>query len=453
MESSETNAAYLSWGRYPQVQQEVIPLSWRDDRIFPLGERLAGKSVLPQGLARSYGDACLNDQNVILSTRHLDRIVSFDKASGRLHCESGMSLQQILEVAVPAGWFLPVTPGTRFVTVGGAIANDIHGKNHHRAGTFGRHVLSLTLLRSNGLVARCTPVENGDLFRATIAGLGLTGLILSAEIQLHKISSPFIHVEEIQFRSLDEFRQISKESEERFDYTVAWIDCVSKGSNFSRGIFIRGNHAEAETLPPSFARECKKAQRFKALAGVPMDAPDFLLSPTTVRWFNSVYFHKQTEVSRTRITPYGPFFYPLDSVLNWNRVYGKRGFFQFQCVVPSSDDGRGLKQVFQAVVDSGEASFLAVIKEFGSLPSPGMLSFPRPGTTLCLDFGHRGDRTFKLLSKLENMVRDLGGAMYPAKDATMSAQSFAEFYPRASEFSHFIDPKFSSSFWRRVHAA
>jgi hypothetical protein len=186
---------------------------------------------------------------------------------------------------------------------------------------------------------------------------------------------------------------------------------------------------------------------------MPIDAPEFLLSPTTVRWFNSIYFHKQTEIRRKRITPYGPFFYPLDSVLNWNRVYGKRGFFQFQCVVPSDDSGRGLKKVFQAVVDSGEASFLAVIKEFGSLPSPGMLSFPRAGTTLCLDFAHRGERTFALLSKLETMVRELGGALYPAKDATMSASSFAQFYPRVSEFRQYIDPKFSSSFWRRVTAA
>jgi len=446
------NEEYLSWGRFPRVSQSVLPLSWSDDRIFPIPAALEGKSVLPQGLARSYGDACLNEGNIILSTKQLNRTLAFDPASGRINCEAGVSLQQILEVIVPAGWFLPVSPGTRFVTVGGAIANDIHGKNHHRAGTFGRHVLSMRLLRSNGSSVTCTPVENSDLFSATIAGLGLTGLILSAEIQLQKISSPFISGEEIQFRSLEEFQALSQESEARFDYTVAWIDCVSRGANFSRGVFMRGNHASAEELPAALRAKIRAAQRFRPLASMPFNAPDFLLCPTTVRWFNGLYFHKQTQQKKEHIIPYGPFFYPLDSVLNWNRVYGKRGFFQFQCVVPHGDSGRGIKKVFQAVVDSGEASFLAVIKEFGALGSPGLLSFPRQGTTLCLDFAHRGERTLRLLANLESMVRDLGGALYPAKDATMLPTSFAQFFPQVSQFKQFIDPAFSSSFWRRVAA-
>ncbi len=442
-----SNPEYQSWGRYPQVCQEVRALKWRDQNPLRADTLPTNKLFLPQGLARSYGDSCLNDGNIILSTKALDRFIHFDRALGILRCESGVSLKDMLGVIVPAGWFLPVSPGTQFVTLGGAIANDIHGKNHHQAGTFGCHVLELTLRRSDGKVQRCSPTEQSDLFRATIGGLGLTGLIIDATIQLQSIETGFINSEEIQFSSLAEFHQLSEESASRFAYTVSWIDCVSTGKNFARGIFMRGNHARRSDLPVGASAVPPMS---RTLAAVPFNAPSWALCPTTVRWFNGLYYHKQVSKIRKRLVPYTPFFYPLDSVLRWNRIYGPHGFFQFQCVIPPEPSGKTLQQLFRAIVDSGEASFLAVLKEFGSVESPGMLSFPRRGTTLCLDFANRGETTIRLYHRLEHMVREWQGALYPAKDALMEAQSFEAFFPQLSRFADHIDPRFSSSFWRRV---
>jgi FAD/FMN-containing dehydrogenase len=357
-----------------------------------------------------------------------------------LHAEAGITFDEMLRVIVPAGWFLPVTPGTRFVSLGGAIANDVHGKNHHRAGTFGRFVRSLELLRSNGQILRCTPQENSDLFRASIAGLGLTGLILSAEIQLKPISNAGILMDSIRFRSLAEFFEISRSAEAKYEYTVSWLDCVTSGEQFGRGIFMGGNHHP------------ERGKHFKAPSftlRAPFDAPSFVLNKYTIRLFNEIYFHKQLSDHVSSETHYAPFFYPLDSVLEWNRIYGKRGFFQFQCVLPSAEL-QGISALLKKIVDSGKGSFLAVLKEFGGIESPGMLSFPRKGVTLCLDFAHQGASTLALLSELEDMVSGCGGALYPAKDAVMTPAHFKQFYPRISEFIRWKDPAFSSSFWRRV---
>ena len=394
---------------------------WRSD---PLPS--PGTSLLAFGRGRSYGDCALNDGGTLLTTRTLDRLIAFDAAAGVLRCEAGVSLGEILAVVVPRGWFLPVVPGTKHVSVGGAIANDIHGKNHHRVGTFGRHVRRLELLRSDGRV-ECGP---GDpLFAATVAGLGLTGLITWAELQLRPVPGARIRNETIPFGSLDEFFALSAESDARFEYTVAWMDCLSR---VGRGVFFRGDHAEGPAAPPA------------ARLAVPIDFPSFALNPLTVRAFNAVYALKRRSI---RVVDADPFFFPLDAVSGWNRIYGRRGFFQFQCAVPGRD---AVEELLAAVARSGTGSFLSVLKSFGDLPSPGMLSFPRKGPTLTLDFANRGEPTLAMLDRLEAIVAAAGGALYPAKDARMSRETFARSYPRRAEFEAFRDPAFSSSLWRRV---
>ncbi|MCB0310145.1 MAG: FAD-binding oxidoreductase [Bdellovibrionales bacterium] len=427
-----------SWGRYPQVNQEIHFYVGRSDTL-----QLPGSGTfLPYGQGRSYGDSCLNAGGTLISTRYLDKFISFDPHSGRLSCEAGVTLEEILNFFVPRGWFIPVSPGTQYVSVGGAIANDIHGKNHHRAGTFGCHVLSLELLRSNGERLNCSPDSESALFRATVGGLGLTGLIVTATLQLKPICSAMIDLESIKFKSLDEFFEVSKESERDFEYTVAWIDCLSSGDNFGRGIFMRGNHSISSQYH-------QQAERTFPLS-VPLDLPSFCLNPLSVRAFNFAYYHKQREPVLKKPQHYKPFFYPLDAVQNWNRIYGRRGFLQFQCVVPSNSDNRAIRQILKAAVASGKASFLAVIKEFGEIKSPGILSFPRPGITLCMDFPFEGASTLGLFNQLDDLVLENGGALYPAKDACMRPAHFKNYYPRHQEFSEFIDPRFSSSFWRRV---
>ena len=440
--SDLTSDEFLSWGRYPRVSQQVLAVEW----LFELPDFNQGGSYLPRGLGRSYGDACLNADNYLLTTERLDKIISFDQSSGLLRCEAGLTLAQILEFAIPRGFFLPVTPGTKFVTVGGAIANDVHGKNHHRAGTFGCHVKCFELMRSDGTRLVCSGSANSALYRATIGGLGLTGLMLWAEIQLKPISSAMIATEHIAFHDLDQFFELSAQSDQTHEYTVAWIDCVAAGGDFGRGIIIRGDHAAPES-----AKLGLRAPKSKAL--VPFDFPAFVLNRYSIKAFNALFYWLNSRKHGTKVLHYDPFFYPLDAVLGWNRIYGRRGFLQFQCVVPENGSNRAIREILSTIVESGSASFLAVLKRFGTPASPGMLSFPRPGITLCLDFAFRGQKTLDLFKRLDHMVCEFGGAIYPAKDACMAPASFRRYFPNSDEFEAHIDPRFSSSFWRRVKAA
>ncbi|MHB2040073.1 MAG: FAD-binding oxidoreductase [Acidiferrobacteraceae bacterium] len=429
-----TVSHYRSWGNYPRCRQRVAPLDWRTDPLP--GD--ARRGILPFGQGRSYGDSCLNDEGTIVPTHRLDHLIAFDAKTGLLHCESGVTLEQILALAVPRGWFLPVSPGTRFVSVGGAIANDIHGKNHHRAGTFGAHVREFELVRSDGSRLICSDSRNGDWYRATIGGLGLTGLITQAVIQLKPVPGPFMGVETVKFRSLDEFFELSRESCADYEYTVAWLDCLSRGRHFGRGHFIRANHVGATgPLPRQQARS------------VPFNVPELVLNPWAIKAFNALYYHRQRARHRFRICHYQPYFYPLDALRYWNRIYGARGFFQYQCVVPEGSE-RAITKLLTEITEAGEGSFLSVLKTFGTVPSPGLLSFPRAGTTLALDFPNRGKRTLRLLDRLDGIVGDEGGRVYPAKDARMSGDSFRRYFPQWETFSRYVDPGFSSSFWRRV---
>jgi len=400
----------------------------------------ADAPVLAYGLGRSYGDSCLNDGGYLIDTSALDRILAFDAETGRMRCSAGVPLSTILELAIPRGWFLPVTPGTKYVTIAGAVANDVHGKNHQCAGTIGCHVTGFELLRSDGSRLLCSPRDNPSWFAATIGGLGLTGILLWVELQLKRIHSSRITVETLPFRGLDEFLDITGQSERAgFEYTVAWIDCLS-GSQ-TRGIFYRGNHAEDGALQAGKTRASGPR--------VPFVFPEFVLGRVTVKAFNTLYYHVKAHARSTATVAYDPFFYPLDGLRDWNLIYGSRGLVQYQCVVPEAE-AAAFQTILDAISASGQGSFLGVIKKFGSIPSPGMLSFPRPGLTLALDFPARGAATQQLLNRLDEVVRAAGGALYPAKDSRMSPATFEASFPRLDEFRPFVDPHLSSGFWRRV---
>jgi len=431
---------YLSWGRYPKtVHQHVHRPAWNDqvpEILFSAGPG----SLLPYGLGRSYGDSCLNDGRELVDCHPLNRILGFDAETGIVRCESGVTLSDLIEVFLPKGWFLPVTPGTRFVTIGGAIANDVHGKNHHRAGTFGAHLRQLGLHRSDHGLVVCSPDLNADMFQATIAGLGLTGVIAWADIQLKRVAGPWIDSSAVPFHSLQSFLDLSHESDGHFEYTVAWLDCFA--GKHTRGIFVRGNHSE------------QRGQNFRPQWGprLPFALPALALNRYTVKAFNNLYYHAHAAKRGASLVRYDSFFYPLDSIRRWNLLYGKRGFLQYQCVIPENNLV-ALEEVLDRIARSGMGSFLGVLKQFGSGPPAGMLSFPRPGLTLALDFAMRGEPTLQLLCSLDEVVRQSGGGLYPAKDARMSPALFEASFPRWRSFVPYIDPKMSSSFWRRVTEA
>jgi L-gulonolactone oxidase len=325
------------------------------------------------------------------------------------------------------------------VTLGGAIANDVHGKNHHAAGSFGRHVRRFELVRSDGSRTLCSPDSNAALFRATIGGLGLTGLITWAELQLSPVKSACFDVETIRMENLDHFFSLSAES--GYEYTVAWVDALAKGSELGRGLFMRANHSVGEDGGGAWGR---------ARLAIPFDFPARTLNRHTVGAFNALYRARATSQWRRSRSPFPEYLFPLDGIGHWNRMYGAPGFLQHQSVVPRADAAAKLRAMLEAIAASGEASFLTVLKVFGDHPPAGLMSFPRPGVTLALDVPMRGTATLALLERLDAIVRDAGGAIYPAKDARMSPETFRASFPAWRDFAPHIDPAFSSSFWRRV---
>ena len=426
-----------SWGNVIRAPHMLFGLTSRYDG-FPVAPD--NTTVLPFGNGRSYGDSCLNVGGALLQTRSLDRFMHFDRDTGVLACEAGVLLGEILQLVVPAGWFLPVVPGTCYVTVGGAIANDVHGKNHHHAGTFGRHVRRFELLRSNGARLNCSPAENPEWFAATVGGLGLTGVVTWAELQLRPIPGPHLDVESIRFSHLNEFFSLCGESERDFEYTVAWIDCLGRGKHLGRGLLQRARHAATSSSGPVTSRKLS----------VPFPLPISLVNGLSLRVFNTLHYHRQWARQKRSSQYFQSFFFPLDGILHWNRLYGPTGFYQYQCVVPNSAGREATAELLEAIAHSGLGSFLAVSKRFGAVDSPGMLSFPRAGVTLALDFPNRGARVKQLFETLDRIVTRAGGTLYPAKDGRMPGALFRGGYPRWQEFSQYIDPACSSSFWRRV---
>lgn len=412
---------------------------------FADGAHLPAANFLPRGLGRSYGDLCVNDGGTLLHAFRRDALLSFDDRNGVLTCESGATLADIAQVMLPRGWFLPVVPGTRYVTVGGAVANDVHGKNHHVAGTFGAFVDSFTLCRSD----RSTPlrVTPGDpFFATTVAGLGLSGLMLDATLRLKRVSGPGIEQEIRLFGGphgggIDSYLELDAESKP-WEYTVGWIDTLDRSL---RGVFFRGRHCDGpdEWLAPRPAR-----------LTMPVDAPQWVLGHWSAKSFNALYYRLHaTKTAQRSVVPIWPFFFPLDAVNAWNRAYGRRGFIQYQFVVPTAAARETVPRIITHLREAGVASYLAVIKTFGDVSSPGLMSFPMAGTTVALDIPAPAERDRRALDRADAMVADVGGRVYPAKDARMSPAMFQRFYPRWRELEAARDPAISSSFWRRVTAA
>lgn len=423
-----------SWGRLQQAEHDVIAL--RDRRwAATMMMQTKGPSIA-YGMGRSYGDACLNPNGAVWSTIGLDHFIHFDPQTGRVVCEAGVLLRDIQHLFVPHGWMLPVTPGTQFVTVGGAIANDVHGKNHHVQGSFADHVCQLTLLRTDGQVIKCSAQQQPDWFAATVGGVGLTGLILTAELQLRRVSGPWLQTETIAYDNLDTFFALADESEANWEYTVSWFDCLSKNG---RGLFMRANHIDGvdKTLP-------------KRSAVTMPTLPISLVNRVTLRLFNELYFRVGKWKKQKALVHYQPFFYPLDNVYQWNRMYGRKGFYQYQCVVPRANGQHAIQSVLSEIARAGSGSFLAVLKTFGSRVSHGMLSFPQKGVTLALDFPNHRQHTRRLFARLDAIVQEAGGRLYLAKDASMSADFFAAGYPKLTEFLTYRDRGISSAMSRRL---
>ena len=444
---NQTNR-YLAWGRAHRYRHAVARPP-RPEAVAPV-LHAADAPVLAYGRGRSYGDSCLNDEGLLIDTRRLDRFIAFDPASGVLEAEAGVRLADVLAHVCRAdadgsAWFLPVVPGTRWVSLGGAIANDVHGKNHHRFGSFGCHLESFRLLRSDGRVLHCSMSENSELYRATIGGLGLTGLILSCRLTLRRVPGLLLLAEDIRMGSLDEFYALSAASEAGWEYAVAWVDCLARGRDLGRGIFSRANH-----VPGAIG----SAAPLQAGLGVPLSPPFSPLNRLTLRLFNTAYRNRLGwKRTKRRLVAYAPSLFPLDAIDGWNRLYGARGFYQYQCVLPPDSARAAATEMLRATAAAGEGSFLAVLKTMGARRSPGLLSFPMPGTTLALDFPNRDAATLALLDRLDAITLEARGRVYPAKDGRMSPAMFASGQPELERFRPNVDPGFSSSFWRRVAGA
>jgi FAD/FMN-containing dehydrogenase len=432
------NAAIETWGRLDRHDRLTLTPRFREDVRNCTSE---ARAMIAHGLGRSYGDVATLEGGVHLRTEELDRVMVFDPQTGILRAEAGMSLSSVLQLVVPHGWFLPTTPGSRFVTLGGAVASDVHGKNHHRAGTFGSHVRAIGLVRTDGKEYVLRPDQEAGLFAATIGGMGLTGLITWVEIQLAAVGSSFLDVETIAFDNLDGFFAIADDSEDSFEHTVSWIDCLAKGKSTGRGIFSRANWCADRKYEPH--------SDHSALF-VPVEAPGFVLNKLSVKAFNSAYRAAQMRKLGRHRTHYAPFFYPLDAIGGWNKLYGPRGFYQYQSVTPKEAGSGPVRRMLEEIAAAGQGSFLAVLKTFGSKTSPGLLSFPMEGVTLALDFPNKGKRTLELFDRLDRIVAEVGGRLYPAKDARMPPSLFRAGFPHTDEFLSYRDEEIDSDFARRI---
>ena len=412
------------WGRFPIADVQFRKLSSVDNCAHAIE---SAYSLIARGQGRSYGDSALAEQ--VLSTQALDHFIHFDSESGLLECEAGVTLDQILKLVVPKGWFLPVTPGTKFVSVGGAIASDVHGKNHHHHGTFSKFVTQFTLLTTDAEKLDVTD-SNSALFKATCGGMGLTGLILKATIQLVPIETAYISQTTLRTKSLEETLELFEKHSDS-TYSVAWIDCLAKGAALGRSLIMLGEHLKlSDTHAQTIQPDVLKVHTDPKLT-VPIVTPSVLVNPWSMKLFNELYYHKPTKLGLSQIVHYDPYFYPLDAINNWNRLYGKEGFVQYQFVVPKSVGVAGLRKVIRAISDSKRGSFLAVLKEFGEA-NENYLSFPMSGYTLALDFKVE-EGLWPLLESLDQMVLELGGRTYLAKDSRMSADTFHAMYAKGIE--------------------
>ena len=434
------------WGRYPVVDCRMKRLRERDALPGLLG---CGDTLIARGNGRSYGDAALNP-DLTLSMLAMDRMQAFNAESGLLTCESGVSLADVLDTFLPRGWLPPVVPGTKFVTVGGMAAADVHGKNHHRDGSFGAHVESLTLATADGEIRTCSRTEHADLFRATVGGMGLTGVILSVSFRLEPVETAFVMAETVAARDLDETMAVFEASRD-WPYSVAWVDCLARGAKLGRSLVTRGAFMTRGALPAQLAREPLRPARTSRLT-TPVDAPSVLLNRTSISLFNALHYRRGR--SGARPVHFETFFFPLDRLGAWNRLYGRRGFVQYQCVLPKAESPAGIGALLERSAAAGQGSFLAVLKLLGP-GGEGLLSFPMEGYTLALDFPMRPG-TLALLEALDGITHRHGGRIYLAKDARCAPERLARGYPRRAAFDAVraeaagAPPKFASALSRRL---
>ena len=428
------------WGRYPVVEANLVEAKDLATLRNMIVDNTSTTPLIARGMGRSYGDSALADN--IASSRFLDNFISFDASTGLLVCAAGVSLEQILNVAVPQGWFLPVVPGTKFVSAGGAIASDVHGKNHHVDGCFSEFVAEFSVMLASGEQVTCSRQENTELFHATCGGQGLTGIITTAALRLRKITSSFINETTQEARNLDEIFSLFEQAQDS-TYSVAWLDCMAKGSNLGRSLLFLGEHATSGRLELSSERHLS----------VPFSAPSFLLNKYTIGAFNEFYQGVKKRQKKSRTVHFDEFFFPLDKIHNWNRLYGHRGFIQYQFVLPLATAREGISQVLNILLEKGKGSFLTVLKKFGKANN-NFLSFPTEGYTLTLDFKFE-PMLLNILDRLDQIVVSLGGRIYLAKDARMSEHIFKTSYPsweKLQKVKQQVDPhnRFSSAQSRRL---
>ncbi len=407
------------WGRYPKVDTKLVPFN---DIATLQAIVKSTESLITRGMGRAYGDSALSAA-AIVSTHAYNRMLAFDDSTGTLTCESGLTLAELLDTFVVRGWFIPVTPGTKFVSIGGAIASDVHGKNHHKNGSFSCCVESFSLLLANGEIVQCSRDRHADLFYATFGGMGLTGVILEVSLRLVAVASAYIFQKTIKCRNLDD---IMRQFEHNYNwtYSVGWIDCLAKGRELGRSLLMLGEHAEQQILPPQLGRSPLRVPE-KTKLTIPFEFPSGTLNSFSVKLFNNLYFAKSKDIEHSFID-YDSYFYPLDAIHHWNRIYGNRGFIQYQCVLPLENSYEGLKTILQTISASGLGSFLAVLKLFGEQHG-GVLSFPMKGYTLALDFP-MNRHLFPVLAKLDGITQNYGGRLYLTKDARMSGEFFENTY-------------------------
>lgn len=436
------NQSLSGWGRYPVATCATK----RPERYQDL--RATAPVQIARGQGRSYGDAALGE--MVILTERVNRMLAFDSVAGTLRAEAGVTLAEILDVIVPQGWFLPVTPGTRFVSLGGCVAADVHGKNHHHDGAFSQHVIAIELILADNSRVTCSATEHTDLFWATVGGMGLTGIIGEVSLRLIPITSPYVQVRHHAAANLAETFALFENAALDDAYSVAWIDCLATGKSLGRSVLMTGHHASATDLPNTL----QQAVKVKPAKSMPFDLPAAVLNPLTVKLFNQLYYTREGRKTALFFAHYTDYFYPLDGISHWNRLYGKRGFVQYQCVIPIAGAFAAVTALLQTLAASRRPSFLAVLKKLGA-QNLGLLSFPLAGYTLALDIPMRDAGVLALTRELDAIVLAHGGRVYLAKDAVLTPQVFRVMYPRHAEWLRVkaqVDAqgRFASSLSRRL---
>ncbi len=420
------------WGRVAPSSAELAEPASAESAAMLLNSAAPSRGVIARGLGRSYNNAAQCEGGVVISTARLNRIIELNAVTGLATCEAGVSLEQLMVAGLPAGWFVPVSPGTRQVTIGGAIAADVHGKNHHVAGSFAMHVPSFDLLLPGGELRTVTRQADPSLFWATAGGMGLTGLIVRATVQLKRVATSWVRVDTVRTADIDETMAVLAEHDRAYGYTVAWSDSLARGASLGRSVITSGDFAELTDLP-SAGRGDPFAFRPGARLGVPAGFPPGLINRYTVAVANEAWYRKAPRQRRGGLQTIGAFFHPLDGIRNWNRVYGPGGFRQYQYVVPFGQEA-AVRRSFELISQARAPSFVTVLKRFGE-GDPGLLSFPMAGWTLALDFPARTPGLARLLDLLDRLVVNAGGRVYLAKDSRVPADVLAQMYPRLEEFS------------------